>query len=461
MGAPTSSPPSVDTGDLATVVAALDGERSPAGEPTQGSGRDSRSRRVRRTSTHRALVLTALGGLLIAGVIVVLGFHVGDTIRTANITHTHAGYSPGSRANVVFGSARSGNCLTWPINSPDQPSFVECKDDHLFEVAQSVDMRNFQDPCQLAVQRYLGTHYDPNSKFTISVLWSGEGAGKSSGDRHLLCGLQLTGADNKPIPFKGQVADLDQSKVWPAGTCLGIEPTTNQPNDIPVDCSAPHAVEVTGAVNLAEKFADGPPAEPDQNKFIRDACTRMTDAYLSPLTLQSAGLTLNYNTVSPASWLAGSRQVSCDIGAPLGNRGWATLTGSARGQLMINGQATPAALNLPATPSNPPDATSSPSPTPTATASPTPTATASPTPSTAPSPTTTPPLPTTTLPAPPPMAPSAQTPSTSPAQSPPAIAGATPEATPNPDGPPVIQIPGLDPITLPMLAPPAPQSPGA
>ena len=76
---------------------------------------------------------------------------------------------------------------------------------------------------------------------------------------------------------------IDQSKVWPAGTCLGIDPTTNQPTDIPVDCAAPHAMEVTGAVNLAEKFPGGLPPEPDQDAFIKDACTRMTDAYLAPI----------------------------------------------------------------------------------------------------------------------------------------------------------------------------------
>ena len=70
----------------------------------------------------------------------------------------------------------------------------------------------------------------------------------------MLCGLQLPGANNQQLAFKGKVADIDQSKVWPAGTCLGIDPTTNQPTDIPVDCAAPHAMEVTGAVNLAEKF---------------------------------------------------------------------------------------------------------------------------------------------------------------------------------------------------------------
>ena len=108
------------------------------------------------------------------------------------------------------------------------------------------------------------------------------------------------------VVFEGKVADIDQSKVWPAGTCLGIDPSTNQPTDIPIDCAAPHAMEVTGAVNLAEKFPAGLPPESEQDSFIKDACTRMTDAYLAPIQLRSTTLTLIYSTISLPTWSAGS-----------------------------------------------------------------------------------------------------------------------------------------------------------
>ena len=153
--------------------------------------------------------------------------------------------------------------------------------------------------------------------------------------------------NNQQLAFKGKVADVDQSKVWPAGTCLGIDPTTNQPTDIPVDCAAPHAMEVTGAVNLAEKFPQALPPEPDQDAFIKDACTRMTDAYLAPIQLRSTTLTLIYSTISLPSWSAGSHQVSCSIGATLGNGGWSTLLNSAKGPLMINGQPPVAPPDIP------------------------------------------------------------------------------------------------------------------
>ncbi|SEH57326.1 Septum formation [Mycolicibacterium rutilum] len=305
------------------------------------------------TPTSRALLLIALGGILIAGFITALPQSEGASGLTASTI------SLGPRGNETFSHAKAGDCLNWPDRTPDDATIVDCSEEHRFEVAQSVDMRTFpgseygpeapppssariqqisQEQCSTAVKRYLGARFDPNSRFTVSMLWSGDKAWRQSGERRMLCGLQLPGANNQQLAFTGKVAEVDQSKVWPAGTCLGIDPTTNQPTDIPVDCAAPHAMEVTGAVNLAEKFPGGLPPEPEQDSFIKDACTRMTDAYLAPIQLRSTTLTLIYSTISPPSWAAGSHQVSCSIGSTLGNGGWSTLLNSAKGPLMINGQ---------------------------------------------------------------------------------------------------------------------------
>ena len=314
-------------------------------------------RSLQATATRRALLLTALGGLLIAGVTTALPAGANDAGRL--VGHSNA-VPEANRASQAFDNARPGDCLNWPNKEPDQATVVDCKDEHRFEVATSVDMRMFpgseygpnaaapsaarvqqisQEQCQAAIKRYLGTKYDPNSKFTIGMLWSGTKAW-SAGDRQMLCGLQLPGGGNEEQQaVKGRVADLDQSKVWQAGTCLGIDTAANQPTDIPIDCAGPHAMEVTGSVNVAEKFPGGAlPPEADQDAYIKDTCTRMTDAYLAPVELRTTTLTLVYSTVSLPSWSAGSHQVSCSIGATLGNGGWATLVGSAKGALLINGQ---------------------------------------------------------------------------------------------------------------------------
>ena len=325
-----------------------------ADERAESDGGRGRFGALHATSTRRALLLTALGALLIAGVVTALP--IGGRGPLGSYA---AADRPTGAAGKTFADAGPGDCLNWPENAPDAATIVDCAQEHRFEVADSVDMRTYPgseygpdaeppspariqqislEQCEPAVERYLGVRYDPNSRFSISLLWAGDRAWKQSGERRMLCGLQLPGPGNQQVVFTGRIADLDQSKVWPAGTCLGIDPATNQPTDVPADCSAPHAMEITGAVNLAERFPDALPSEPDQDAFIKDVCTRMTDAYLAPVQLRDTTLTLIYSTVSLPSWTAGSRQVSCSIGATLGNGGWATLINSAKGPLLINGQ---------------------------------------------------------------------------------------------------------------------------
>jgi predicted heme/steroid binding protein len=353
-------------------------QKSPANRPGFRLPRVEWLTALQASATRRALLLTALGGLLIAGLVTALPIGGGPGRLTGYIDPVP---STGSKGNDAFNRATSGNCLMWPDRMPEAAAIVDCKDEHRFEVAESIDMRTFpgseygpdapppsatrieqisQEQCESAVRRYLGAKFDPNSKFVISMLWSGDKAWRQSGERRMLCGLQLPGAGNEQIAYKGKVGDGDQSKVWPDGTCLGIDPSTNQPTDIPVDCAAPHAMEVTGTVNLLAKFPDALPPEPEQDGFIKDSCTRLTDAYLAPVQLRSTTLTLIYSTLSLPSWSAGSRQVACSIGATLGNGGWATLLNSAKGALKINGQPPvpppdiPAErLNLPPIPTGP------------------------------------------------------------------------------------------------------------
>jgi hypothetical protein len=311
------------------------------------------------TATRRALLLTALGGLLIAGLVTALPVGSNGGGRLAGYMDGDPVPSTGAKSDAAFNRAVTGDCLMWPDVTPESARIVNCADDHKFEVAESIDMRTFpgseygpnaappspariqqisQEQCEPAVHRYLGAKFDPNSKFTVSMLWAGDRAWRQSGERRMLCGLQLPGTNNAQATFKGKVATVDQSKVWPAGTCLGIDPSTNQPVDVPADCATPHAMEVTGTVNLGEKFPTALPAEPEQDGFIKDACTRMTDTYLAPVKLRTTTLTLIYPTLSLPSWSAGSREVACSIGATLGNGGWATLVNSAKGALLINGQ---------------------------------------------------------------------------------------------------------------------------
>ncbi|MCW2560678.1 MAG: hypothetical protein JWP55_4642, partial [Mycobacterium sp.] len=116
----------------------------------------------------------------------------------------------------------------------------------------------------------------------------------------------------------------------------------------------------------AEKFTGPVPPYGDQVQFVKDSCTQLTDAFLAPFVLRKTTLTLIYSSISLPSWSAGSHQVSCSIGATLGNGGWSTLLNSAKGPLAINGQSPVPPpdipgerLNLPPIPMPPPVDTSS------------------------------------------------------------------------------------------------------
>lgn len=341
------------------MLDAAESELGPPGEAEQPSAESLWPRALQPAATRRALLLTALGALLIAGLVTAIPAVNTGSGRLTGYIDSNPVPSTGAKSNAAFNQAAPGECLMWPEGIPESATIVSCTEDHRFEVAESIDMRTFpgaeygptanppspariqqisQEQCQAAVRRYLGAKFDPNSKFTVSMLWSGDRAWRQAGERRMLCGLQLPGPNNQQVVVQGKVADVDQSRVWPAGTCLGIDLTINQPTDVPVDCAAPHAMEVTGTINLAEKFPAALPAEPEQDEFIKDACTEMTEAYLAPIKLRTTTLTLIYPTLSLPSWSAGSRAVACSIGATLGNGGWATLVNSAKGALLINGQ---------------------------------------------------------------------------------------------------------------------------
>ncbi|MCV7314287.1 septum formation family protein [Mycolicibacillus parakoreensis] len=338
------------TGDDDTAPAADRPRRRWAGR-LRLPGRTSRAAR-------RGLLLTALGGLLIAGVITAIPV-VEDSSELLGYLNTDSEPAAAARGNDAFTQAAAGDCLTWPEDDPQAITVVDCAAEHRFEVSEAVDLRTFpgaeygpdadapsparleeigKEQCERAVDRYLGPRFDPNGRYTIGMLWSGDKTWRHAGERRMLCGLQLPGPGDTQALTVGAVDEQDQSKVFPPGTCLGIDADTNQPTDVPVDCATPHAMEVTGTVNLAERFPEVLPSEADQDGYIKEVCTSATADYLAPVTLRETTLTLSYSTISLPSWVAGSRQLACSVGMTLGNGGWATLLGSAKGELLINGQ---------------------------------------------------------------------------------------------------------------------------
>src|SRR6202007_1923961 len=63
-------------------------------------------------STRRALLLTALGGLLIAGLSTALPAGADESSRLAGVIGSNP--TGASQASRTFKNAKSGDCLTWP-----------------------------------------------------------------------------------------------------------------------------------------------------------------------------------------------------------------------------------------------------------------------------------------------------------------------------------------------------------
>lgn len=238
-----------------------------------------------------------------------------------------------SAAVASTADAPRGDCLTWPPGEPERATKVDCADEHLFEVAASEPVQNSaqaaerQQICAQAVTSYLGPRFDPGGRFVVGAV---------STPGRLMCGLQLPSNGVASVGFKGRVSDQDQSNVWPTGTCLGVR--DGKTTDVAVDCGLPHALEITGTVDLSTKFGQAAPSTAAQDAVVRDACGAATSAYLSPLSLNATSLTVRYQPIEEAGWAAGSRRIACRIGAPKPDGGWETLVRSARSGVRIVGQ---------------------------------------------------------------------------------------------------------------------------
>lgn len=263
-----------------------------------------------------------------------------------------------AKAEKVFASVGSGDCLTW--TAPDHSDLVEvdCGGEHLFEVTDTIDLSKYpgkefgpgarwpdslrltelrEEHCVPAAQRYLGGRLDPRGRYAVGLMYPSNEGWAKSGDRILRCGLQVPGLSGSPLPKTGRVAESDQSKVYEPGVCLGID--QNLPTD-PVDCSKPHAVEMASTVDLGARFNGGPPSKEEQDKFLEEECGRTSNEYLGgPDVLRNKTLTVFFDYIDARSWLAGSRKLNCMVGKGADQEGFAPITGSARGDILINGQA--------------------------------------------------------------------------------------------------------------------------
>ncbi|WP_227997893.1 septum formation family protein [Nocardia australiensis] len=304
--------------------------------------------------TLRWGLLAVAAGAVIAALVTL--FVTGFDNETGLEAHSPA--SPGGTVlDKEFGTASSGDCLSW--TKPDRADLVKvaCSNKHLFEVAADIDMTRYpgkefgvgsrfpdslrltelkEEHCVPAVEKYMGGSFDPRGRYVVGLMYPSPD-GWNHGDRTLRCGLQFSGSTGTPLPSTGSAVEHDQSRVFEAGTCLGIN--QNLPTD-PVDCSQPHAVEIVSTVDLGARFSSGPPAKAEQDKFVEDECAKSAADYLgSAEAVPNKTLTLFFDYLDARSWLAGSRKLDCMIGKGTDREGFAPITGTAKGDILINGQA--------------------------------------------------------------------------------------------------------------------------
>ncbi|NKY49939.1 septum formation family protein [Nocardia vermiculata] len=300
------------------------------------------------------LLAIAIGAVVAALVTLsISGFRSSHGLEARN-----PGAKPAGRADVAFGSAKSGDCLTWTDSKTLDLNKVNCSDKHLFEVTADIDLSRYpgrefgpgsafpdslrfgelrDEHCVSAAEAYLGGRLDPRGKFVVGMVNPGE-PGWRNGDRTIRCGLQLVSATgNATQQAVGRVSDNDQSRVFDTGTCIGIN--QNLPTNEPVPCGAPHAYEVMSTVDLGAHFNGGPPSNADQDKFMQDECAGAAQEYMGGQdALINKTLTIFWDNLDARSWLAGSRKLNCLVGKG-SQDGFATVTGSAKGDILIDGQA--------------------------------------------------------------------------------------------------------------------------
>lgn len=306
----------------------------------------------RRKKSHTRLVMisAAIGALLVLVVSATLNWP-GDK----GVPGFATGKEGASPAPAAVFNAKPGTCLDWSVPDARDIRSVLCEEPHLFEVAGKADLRadfgdrapfpNTEQWQQLKQQKCTQVsgafvRLDPAGRFSVGAFTPSED-GWSHGDRILHCGLQQPGPSGKLYRIVGNVGRLDQSNTYSVGRCLGINGTAVWD---PVDCAQPHAVEVTGMVDLTSQFFNGPPpAETDQDKYLATKCTELTAQYAgSATTAQEKGLTTYWDTLPPESWGIGSRRVNCKLSAQLPDgSALAPVTGSVKGPVQVGKEPAP------------------------------------------------------------------------------------------------------------------------
>ncbi|MFR9729085.1 septum formation family protein [Saccharopolyspora sp. MS10] len=313
---------------------------------------DNRNHRRSSRNTRLVMIAAALGGALVLLISALLNTPSGG----GGSGWGGPGRQGAAPATPPVFEAEAGTCLHWIEPDAADIRQVKCTERHLFEVTGKADLRaDFagtapypsaeqwqqlkQERCTAVSEQYLRGRFDPEGRFSVGAFTPSQ-RGWGSGDRTLHCGLQQPGPSGELFASKGDVAHQDQSNTYDVGRCLGINGTEVWD---PVDCARPHAVEVTGIIDLSTEFPAEYPSEDDQDDFLATRCGELTAEYAgSPTAVEDKKLVAYWDTLTEESWDAGSREVNCKASAQLPDgSGLAPVTGSVKGDVTVGEEPAP------------------------------------------------------------------------------------------------------------------------
>lgn len=259
---------------------------------------------------------------------------------------------------VSFTDADTGSCVNW-TPKPDGVNTgfttVPCAEKHRFEVSAREDLSLYPtsefgedakrpdlrrqgqltaELCDGPTLAYLEGRLDPEGRYQISPILPPASAW-AEGDRTMLCGVMVTDAEGRSIETVGLAAETDQSRAFPAETCVRVD------NNIPVEvpCQEDHTWQVTDVVNLGDQFPDVWPDVEKQNTALNERCTEAARGFLGgDDALYNSTLTPFWTTIQSQSWAAGSRTVNCALTFGRQGGGFAVINGDVRQGFTIDGQ---------------------------------------------------------------------------------------------------------------------------
>jgi hypothetical protein len=322
-----------------------------------GHRRQRRERRRQLLPRHGWKVL-AVAAAVAVGVVVYNRVAAGNTPQTAaaisntspTVTAAPASSVPETSTSLQLQRRdfQSGNCVLWdqtatgngPWGVPTQ--VVGCSHPHLVEIVgtaqqiagfgqswpgeAAIDAYTNQH-CAAPIRSFLGYGLDPYGRFGIGSIQPTPD-GWMAGDRSYYCDIQLSsGAPStaKLTLFTGEVRGADQELLDPVGSCLKVGAP------VPVPCSGPHQLELTGNVTISAGATQWPASAERWQMLVGSRCANVNLNYVGGT--YPPGYQTSWLELPASSWAAGERTIQCTIGRPslaAGSSSWASTTGSVR-----------------------------------------------------------------------------------------------------------------------------------